>query len=295
MADLSVIIVNWKSAELIRELLVSVARETRGVSYEIFVVDNASGDHVEGVVNDFKKAHSRVPIMLLMNDRNEGFAAACNRAIRLSGGRHAVLLNPDTRVLDGALQKMVAWMDERPMVGVAGPMLVEPDGSIQKSVRRLPGVLDQLLVLLKLPHLWRAHPVLRRYYADDFDYSRESDVEQLMGAAFFVRREVFETIGLLDERFFIWFEEVDFCKRAREAGWRVVYAPVARVMHHGGRSFSQEMRFRKQRHFVRSLLAYVKKHRGTLPALLLAVPAALILSLMAVIALWRLPRSGKRS
>lgn len=293
--DLSIIIVNWKVAELIHDLLSSVARETAGIEYEIFVVDNASSDHIEGVVDDFKKAHAKVPIMLLKNASNLGFAAACNRGIRLAHGRHVVLLNPDTRVVDGALQKMVAWLDAHPDVGVAGPKLTEPDGSLQPSVRRLPGIINQLLVLLKLPHVWRSHPVLRHYYADDFDYSMEADVEQVKGAAFFMSREALRKVGTLDERFFIWFEEVDFCKRVRDAGLRVVYTPIATIMHHGGRSFAREMTFRKQRYFIASMLKYVQKHRGTAAAIVLAMPAALVLSVTAMFSLWNTLRSEKRS
>lgn len=293
MTDLSIVTLNWKVAPLVAELLESVARETKGISYEILVADNGSKDGVEGVVEAFRRKHPHVALTFLAHPRNLGFAAGNNPAIRLAKGRYVVLLNPDTRVRHGALQKMVAWLDAHPEVGVAGPKLLNPDGSVQASVRRDPGTLDQAMILLKLHRLARGAPPLRRYFADDFRYNEEAEVEQVMGAAFFVRREVFEKIGLLDERFFIWFEEVDFCKRARQAGWKVAYVPSAEVVHHGGASFAQAMTLAKQKLFSRSMRAYFRKHRGGLAAALLALPALIGLGAAAMYSLWKSSRDSR--
>ncbi len=284
--DLSIVTLNWNVSDLVAELLESIVRETRGISYEIFVVDNASSDDIEKTVEAFHRAHPDIRLRFIRNGRNLGFAAGNNVALRLASGRHVVLLNPDTRVVDGALQKMVAWINAHHDAGVAGPKLLNADGSVQASVRRFPGLVDQIMILLKVHHLWPKAPPFRKFLARDFDYGKEQDVDQVMGAAFFVRREVFERIGLLDEAFFIWFEEVDFCKRAKDAGWRVVYVPSASVMHHGGASFAKAMTYRKQRYFTNSMRAYFRKHRGAWTGLLLALPILIGLSAAAVLSLW---------
>ncbi len=284
-ADLSIITVNWKVADLVGELLGSIQANREGLSIEIFVVDNDSGDRIEDVVAGFR-SRSDIPVTFIRNGRNLGFAAANNQAIRRSSGRVVALLNPDARVMKGALKRMVEWMDAHPRVGIAGPRLLETDGSTQRSVRRDPWLSDQILILLKTHHLWPAAPPFRRYLADGFDYGKEQDVEQLMGAALFIRREVFTGIGLLDESFFIWFEEVDFCKRARDAGWRVSYVPSAAVVHHGGASFAKAMTLRKQRYFSGSMRTYFKKHRGAWTGAVLALPVLLGLAAAAMLSLW---------
>lgn len=285
-ADLSIITVNWKVADLVGELLGSIEANREGLSIEIFVIDNDSDDGIESTVAAFRQ-RSAIPIALIQNERNLGFAAANNQAIRRTSGRVVALLNPDTRVTKGALKRMVDWMDAHPHAGIAGPKLLNPDGSTQPSVRRFPGLLDQSMILLKAHRLWPDAPPLNRYRATDFDETKEQDVDQLMGAALFVRREVFEDIGLLDEAFFIWFEEVDFCKRAKDAGWRVVYVPSAAVRHQGGASFAKAMTLRKQRYFTSSLLTYFRKHRGAWTFAILAVPAVIGLGAAASLSLWK--------
>jgi len=292
--DLSIIIVNWKVADLVGGLLRSVAAETSGLTYEIFVVDNASGDKIAEVVAGFRAAHPEVRLELITNQINLGFAGANNLGISRAAGRYFVLLNPDTLVQGGALQKMVAWLDRHPEAGIAGPTLLNADGSVQPSVRQLPGLADQALILMKVHRLCRSLGPLRRYFAAGFDYSREADVEQVMGAAFFIRRELLEEIGPLDERFFIWFEEVDYCQRALAAGWRVVYTPAARIVHLGGESFAREMTWRKQRVFTSSLLKYFWKHYGAGAVLALIVPAKVGLLEAAIISLWKNYRRARR-
>jgi N-acetylglucosaminyl-diphospho-decaprenol L-rhamnosyltransferase len=285
-ADLSIVTVNWKVADLVGELLGSVAANREGLEVEVYVVDNDSRDHIEDVIAKFR-ARSDVPVTLIRNDRNLGFAKANNQAIRRCSGRIVALLNPDTRVTKGGLKRMMEWMAARPDVGIAGPKLLNPDGSLQESVRRFPRLLDQALILLKLQHVWPSAPPFRKYLAKDFVYDKEQDVDQLMGAALFIRRKVFESIGLLDERFFIWFEEVDFCKRAKEAGWGVVYVPSVQVIHHGGASFAQAMTLKKQRYFTSSMGKYFRKHRGTWTMVVLALPMLIGLLAASALSLWK--------
>lgn len=283
--DLSIITVNWKVADLVGELLGSIDANKENLALEIFVVDNDSRDEIEKVVTDFKN-RSGIPITLIKNEQNLGFAAANNIAIRRASGRHVALLNPDARATKGALGKMILWMDEHPGVGVAGTRLLNPDGTVQESVRRFPSLLDQVMILLKFQHFWPGAPILEKYTMAGFDYSKEQDVDQVMGASFFVRRETFKKLGLLDERFFIWFEEVDFCKRVKNAGLRVVYTPVASFIHHRGASFAQALTFKKQAYFTNSMRIYFAKHRGLWTTLLLALPMAFGLLSAALFSLW---------
>ncbi len=283
--DLSIVTVNWKVAHLVGDLLGSIEANKEELALEIYIVDNDSCDEIEKVVADFKN-RSGIPITLIKNDRNLGFAAANNIAIRRASGRYVALLNPDTRATHGALGKMVAWMDAHVDVGVAGTKLLNVDGTLQESVRRFPGLLDQTMILLKLPHLWPEAPPFKRYLAKGFDYAKEQDVDQVMGAAFFVRRETFKKIGLLDETFFIWFEEVDFCKRVKDAGLRVVYTPEASFIHHRGASFAQAMTFKKQKYFTNSMRIYFAKHDGIWTTPLLALPMCFGLISAAFLSLW---------
>jgi hypothetical protein len=283
--DLSIITVNWKVADLVGELLGSIDANKENLALEIFVVDNDSKDDIERVVAAFRN-RSGIPITLIKNEKNLGFAAANNIAIRRAAGRHVALLNPDTRATKGALGKMIVWMDEHPGVGVVGTKLLNPDGTVQESVRRFPGLLDQTLILLKLQHLWPSAPPFKKYLMSGFDFSKEQDVDQVMGAAFFVRRETFKKLGLLDEAFFIWFEEVDFCKRVKDAGLRVIYTPVASFIHHRGASFAQAMSFKKQKYFVNSMRIYFAKHHGVWTTPLLALPMCFGLLTAALFSLW---------
>ena len=291
-ADLSIVTVNWKVADLVGELLGSVHANKEDLAIEVYVVDNDSKDHIEDVIAKFR-ARSDVPVTLIRNDRNLGFAKANNQAIRRCSGRVVALLNPDTRVTKGALKRMMDWMAARPDVGIAGPKLLNHDGSLQESVRRFPRLLDQALILLKLHHVWPSAPPFRTYLAKDFDYGKEQDVDQLMGAALFIRRKVFEGVGLLDERYFIWFEEVDFCKRAKEAGWGVVYVPSVQIIHHGGASFAKAMTLKKQRYFTSSMGKYFRKHRGAWTLAVLALPMLIGLMTASALSLWK-SAHGKR-
>jgi len=277
--DLSIAIVSWNVQELLRQTLESVYRETKGITFEIFVVDNASRDgSAEMVQRLFPRA------WLFANTDNLGFAKANNRALREARGRYIVLLNPDTEIRDNALQKMVSWMDAHPRAGIAGPQLLNPDGSIQPSTRNFPTFSALGLTLLKLHHLWRPK-IIKDYYQLDFDHAHEQEVDQVMGAALFIRRAVIEVIGLLDEGFWIWFEEADWCKRARNAGFEIWFTPAARIMHIKGESFKQQLSVTKQHWFNASLLRYAKKYLSPYTYPLLFMLAKLTVLLAGVVQL----------
>ncbi len=273
---ISVIIVNWNVRESLRRCLESINRYGRGAKYDVTVIDNASKDKsAEMVRQEFPEC------VLIANAANKGFAAAVNQGIRSSMGDIIFLLNPDTEVQENTFEKVLDEFARHPQTGVMGGRIENKDHTIQPSVRRFPTVWSQILIMLKLHHLFtfRAY---RQYMAEDFDYRKKNYVEQVMGAFFAIRRDMIRSIGEFDERFFVWFEEVDFCKRAREAGWDVVYTPEAAIYHTGGQSFAQLAPVSRQLLFNQSLRRYMRKHHGIVAWTLFVVssPISLLFALI---------------
>lgn len=254
--DLSIIIVSWKVKDLLRDNLAAIYQKTHGIDFEVFVVDNDSQDgSVEMVKAEFPQVH------VIANNFNAGFARANNQAITNAQGRYVLLLNPDMRVHDTTLHDMVQWMDSHPEAGVAGCHLIDEQGNTVPHVRRFPGLLDQAAIVLKVPHL--VPGILNRYMMTNFNYLEQATVDSIRGSFFMIRREVIEKLGGLDERYFIWFEEVDYCKQAIKAGWKVMYTPAIQCTDFVGKSFAQVMGLKKQKMFTESMTKYFNKwHAG---------------------------------
>lgn len=253
-ADLSVIIVSMNCRGELAECLASVERARGALAVEVFVVDNASRDGSAAMVAaDFPQ------VRLVANERNRGFAAANNQALALAGGRNVLFLNPDTVVRPGALETLVRTLDGDSGIGVCAPQLLGADGSIQESLRREPtyAALLHQYTPLRLLRIFKG--AYRRYKMGDFDSRRAADVEIVMGAAFCVPARVLAKVGVLDERFFVYFEEMDFCRRVREAGLRVRFEPSAQITHIGGVSAATAT---SNLFFCRSLFRYLRKHNG---------------------------------
>lgn len=263
--DLSIIIVNWNTRELLRACLQSLERCPVRVDRvsEVIVIDNGSTDgSAEMVVEDFPR------VRLIANQTNTGFVHANNQGLEWARGDYVLLLNSDTEVQAGSLDCLLDFAAATPRAGIVGPRLVNPDGSHQYSVRRFPGLWDQLVILTKLHNFFPQ--LIAGYLQERRDWSQPQLVDQVMGACFLIRRAVIGQIGGLDSRFWSWFEEVDYCRRAVAAGWQVWYTPAATVMHWKAQSFNQHLPVAKQRMLIRSLLYYFRKHHGWLAAALLA-------------------------
>lgn len=252
--DLSIITVSWNVKDYLRASLEAIFQHVGTVNGEVWVVDNASTDGTGAMLREWARKEPRLRVLL--NNTNVGFARANNQAIEQANGRYILLLNPDMRVFPDTLATMVQWMDVHPKAGVAGCHLVDETGETVPHVRRFPGLWNQLAIILKIPHLFPR--VLDRYLMRDFDYTKEARVDSVRGSFFMIRREALR-VGLLDERFFIWFEEVDFCKRMRSAGWEVWYTPAARCVDRVGRSFAQVGGIKKQKMFLKSMYRYFEK------------------------------------
>lgn len=251
--DLSIIIVSYRCRDELAECLRSLtSARADALTRQTIVVDNASDDGAaEMVATDFPD------VELIANPDNRGFAAANNQGIAVARGRNLLLLNPDTIVPPGTLRTLVRTLDENPDVGACGPKLVGDDGRPQRSVRRQPTLAALLHQYTPLRWLGLMRGAYRRYRCSDFDYEQSADVESLMGAALCVPRHVIDEIGPLDERFFVYFEEVDLCRRIGEAGLRCRYVAEAAITHTGGVSAG---RGAASLYLARSLFRFMRKH-----------------------------------
>jgi N-acetylglucosaminyl-diphospho-decaprenol L-rhamnosyltransferase len=207
-------------------------------------------------------------VTLIENQQNVGFTIGNNQAIARAGGRYLLLLNPDTELLPGALPSMVAYLDARPEIGVVGPQLLNPDRTVQSSRRRFPTLSTAFLESTVLQQWWPNNETLRRYYVLDRTDGETLDVDWVVGACLMVRREAIAQVGVLDEGFFMYSEEMDWCYRLKQAGWCVVYLPAAQVIHYGGQS-SRQVIADQHIYFQRSKIRFFRKHRGVQVAALL--------------------------
>ena len=250
----SIVIVSWNVRVFLIDCIASILRYSAGMDVEIIVVDNASTDGtVEAVAQQFAE------VRLIVNTVNAGFARANNQGAAIARGEYLFILNPDTLFLPNTLSELVAFMDGNPDIGLCGPHVLNDDRTTQRSVRGLPTWPMAFARHTPLGMLGLYRKRLAAWRCRDFDYARQADAEQLIGAAMLVRRQVFERIGGFDERFFMYYEEVDLCKRIKEAGFRVVYYPGAEIIHLGGKS-SGQIPARKRLMMLNSLLRYLRKH-----------------------------------
>ena len=279
MIDVTVSIVNWNTKNELRECLKSVLSQDGSVRFEIIVADNASSD----ASADMIESEFGDRVTLIRNNDNLGFGAAHNISIKQSKGRYVILLNPDCIMLQpDAMSKMVQYLDNNLDIGMLGPKVLNPDGSLQFSARHFPTMFAAIFRHTIFGKLSPKNRFVRNYLMIDFAHDKISDVDWLSGSALMVRRETFEKIGLLDERFFMYLEDVDWCKRAHMDGWRVVYFPDASVSHRIGAASDQNpVPMIKQHH--KSMLRYFLKHNSRSPRILLTP--------FAIVALWLRQRS----
>lgn len=225
---------------------------------EIFVIDNASGDSTLTMLKSF--ANNAEKINILPNKQNIGFAKANNIGIRKCRGKYILILNPDTEILPATLETMYNFMENNLPCGLAGCKHLNPDLTIQPSIRKFPDLFSQILILLKIHRIWPNLKILKKYFASDFDYSKTQTVDQLAGSCILCRRGLIDRIGMFDEKFYIWFEDVDLCYRSQMAEFLNYYLANAAIIHHGGQSFRQMLSLEKQKKFNSSLRYYFKKN-----------------------------------
>ena len=258
--DLSIIIVNWNTEAYLLSCLKSIF-QTRGRMFrEIIVVDNGSQD---GSGNEVKKSFPTV--YLIENEENVGFAKATNQGLQKSSGRYVLLLNPDTRVKNGAIERLVSFMDDYPKAGIAGAQLLNSDGSRQNSIANFPSLATELL----------NKSLLRWLFPKDFpgkerNYPEPIEVDSVIGACMMVRREAIEQVGLFDEDYFLFLEETDWCYRMKRAGWKIYHVPQAEVYHFQGKSAEKDKKKARIEYYY-SRYHFFKKNRGNFQWLVLFV------------------------
>ena len=267
--DLSILIVSWNVRELLRHCLLSLRQEMADdrqplngqsevcrLSSEIWIVDNASTDGtVEMVRADFPD------VRVIANSENVGFTRGNNKALVQAQGRYLFLLNPDTELHPGALQAMLDYVGAHPRVGIVGPRLYYGDGTTQSSRRRFPSLATAFFESTRLQQWFPHNRILSRYYMLDTADDATQSVDWVNGSAMFVRRELYEQIGGLDETFFMYSEELDWCYRAKQAGWEVVYLPIAQITHYEGKS-SEQVAAQRDIYFHSSKVHFFRKYRG---------------------------------
>jgi hypothetical protein len=247
---LSVLIVTWNSAADIDACIDSINFVSE---FEVVVVDNASTDATLGLLRQHH--HLR----LVENSSNLGYARANNQGIKLAAGEYVLLLNPDTRAELGALDALCRYLDEHPAVGAVAPRLISPDGATQFSIRSFPTAASLFWELIGFAYLFPKSRVFGRWKMKYFDYGRTADIEQPMASCLIVRKTVLDLLNGMDERFPIFFNDVDLSKRMAEAGWKTTYLADACVVHLHGAS-TKQVRTKMISESHRSAFRYLRKH-----------------------------------
>lgn len=271
--DVSIVIVNWNTRDILRDCLRTIYEQTRRVDFEVLVVDNASQDgSAQMVRSDYPRA------VLLANETNVGYAAANNQGIRAARGRYVLVLNSDTLILDGAIDRMVEFADGHPRAGVLGCRVRNPDGTLQPTCFMFPSVFNSFLAAFYLNKLFPRSRLFGREAMSWWDRSDVRAVQVVTGCFMLIRREALDEVGLMDERFFMYAEETDWCYRFGKAGWQVMFTPVAEIVHLGGQSTAQ----RSEEMLVQlrlSILRFVRKNQGRAAGAVVCLNTILFLAL----------------
>ena len=255
MHTIDIIIVNHNSSDCAAESIKSIKRTINGFSANIVVVDNASEDHPERLEQLFPD------IRLLLVKENLGYSRAINMALKTCGRPYVVIMNPDTIVLKGVFSNILEYLDKNKNVGVVGPKIIDPDGSIQGSARKFPTAWTYAFGRKSpLTRIFPENAITKKeFVCFDCNGDQEITVDWVSGAFMVVRREAFEAVGGFDERFFLYWEDTDLCKRIKEAGWQVVYYPKAEIKHMVGVS-SKKSPIKSICHFHHSCYKLFDKH-----------------------------------
>jgi len=253
--EISVCIVTYKAKDFLRDCLHSLIENTH-LTYEVIVIDNGSNDGVDVMLE------SEFPsIQFIQNASNLGYTFPMNQALRQGKGRYLLQLNPDTLILPNALDRLVEFADAHPQIGICGPKVLNRDMTLQKSCRRgEPTPWAIFTYFLGFSKRFPKSKSFGQYQLNYIDEDETHPVAGVSGSCMLIRRELIEQIGYLDERFFAYQEDADFCFRARAAGWQVYYFPGAKIIHYGGRGGSQVEPYRSIIAWHRSYFLYYQKH-----------------------------------
>jgi N-acetylglucosaminyl-diphospho-decaprenol L-rhamnosyltransferase len=279
---LAVVVVNHNSGAFLSRCLASTYAAAGDVALDVVVVDNASRD------GSAQRAAAEHPTARIIENRvNKGFAAAANQGIRSTAAPFVLLLNPDAEIIGGTLAALLKVAGERPRAGAVGLLVRNPDGSVQPSARKVPGLLESLGHAFLGP-LLPNNRFTRSYTMAGWDRASEREVEWISGSAMLLRREAYDELEGFDEGYFMYVEDVDLCTRMRKAGWTVLFSPEVEVVHEIGVS-SRSMPERMAREHSRSIYRYFDRHVARGPVVVLKPPVRVALWLRA-----RLAASARR-
>jgi len=254
--DVSVIIVNWNTRDILRDCLQSIFEETRDITYEVIVIDNASSDgSVEMVAAEFPQ------VQLIANRANRGFASANNQGLAVAGGRYVLLLNSDTVVLANAIAKAARFADSHPDAAAVGCRVLNPDRTLQRTCFMFPSILN---IVLSITYLYKMFPGSEFFGREKMSAWQRDDVrevEVVTGCFMLVRKEAIQQAGLMDEGYFMYAEEADWCWRFKRAGWRNLFTPEAQIIHLGGQS-SKQVASKMTLQLRASILRFFRKNRS---------------------------------
>ncbi|MCF6093269.1 glycosyltransferase family 2 protein [Microaerobacter geothermalis] len=253
--DLSILIVNYNTCNLTLQALRSVFDSRTDYQFEVIVIDNNStDDSVEMIEREFPK------VKLIQNRENVGFSKANNQGIKIADGRYILLLNSDTVIQKDTLDMMLKFMDNHPHIGASGCKVVLPDGSLDKACRRgFPTPSASFYYAFGIARLFPHVPRFNQYQLTYLDPDKDYPVDCLVGAFMLVRREAIEQVGLLDEEFFMYGEDIDWCYRIKQAGWDIYYYPYTSIVHYKGAS-SRRKPFKIIYEFHRAMFLFHRKH-----------------------------------
>jgi len=253
--NISIIILSWNTKEYLQKCLTSLGHRLNSNDYEIIVIDNASEDGSAEMV------HEHFPsVKVIVNSTNTGYAAGNNLGIRMAQANHILLMNSDIEVIENAPEVMADFLDRNSSYGAVSTRMIQADGSVQRSYTKFPTLLTLLLFDIDRNKLLRQLPPVRDYLMRKYDHLTSMDVEQPPTAFFMITRETATAVGLLDEQFFLFFNDVDYCKRIAKSGYLIRYLAEAMVIHHGGKSVAKEASYRTQWYIAR--YRYYKKWHG---------------------------------
>ena len=259
--DLSVVIITYNSSQYISECLRSAVLELGNRKAEIILIDNKSDDNSLELVTKFSESEfpENISVRIIANDVNSGYAPANNQGMKNSSGEYLLLLHPDVNIRENSLKVMLDTLNEETSIGMVAPQFLFPDGSIQPSCRRFPNYLSVIYEALGLTGLFSNSKTFNAWKMGDFDHSSRREVDQPMTACVLLKRDVLNQVGLMDEQFVMFFNDVDWCKRIKDAGWKIVFNPEATVEHVLGGS----VKFVRSRMILRShtgFYLYFHKH-----------------------------------
>jgi GT2 family glycosyltransferase len=258
MVDVSIIIVSWNAKKYLLDCLNSLIQRQKEYSQELIVVDNASSDgSAELVEKDFPQ------VKLIRNEENLGFAKANNIGIRASNARYVCLINSDVILLDHCIEKLIDFMDSHPSTGMIGPKILNPDRSLQPQCQHFPTIWNHLCQTFGFNKLFPNSALFSEPFMRYWAYNETKKVEVINGCFWIIRREALDKVGLLDEDFFFYGEDIDWCKRFQNAGWEVMFNPNAAAIHFGGAS-SANAPIRFYIELQKADLRYWRKHHGRL-------------------------------